>query len=103
MTKQKKNIKKILVKIFDIFFIMILCFLTLLTTMIIKGTGIFGNVSSESMYSIEIITFVVTIACFFVYLFFIIPNSDKELRKMIHSLYDKEDNTEKTDTEEEVR
>jgi hypothetical protein len=71
--------------------------------MIIKGTGIFGNVSSESMYSIEIITFFVTLACFFVYLFFIIPNSNKELRKMIHSLYDNEDDKEKSDTDEEVR
>ncbi len=103
MSKEKKNIKSALVKIFDIFFIMILCFLTLLTTMIIKGTGIFGNVSSESMYSIEIITFAVTLACFFVYLFFIIPNSNKELKKMIHSLYDNDEKTEKDDTKEEVR
>jgi uncharacterized BrkB/YihY/UPF0761 family membrane protein len=103
MSEVKNKKKSLFVKIFDIFFIMILCFLTLLTTMIIKGAGIFGNVVGGNIYSIEIITFSVTVICFFAYLFFIIPNSNKELRKMIHSLYDNEDKTEKVDNEKEVR
>ena len=56
--------------------------------MILRGAVIVGsNPASSIKYSFGIISFLITLIGFIVYLFYIIPNSDKELRNMINELY----------------
>lgn len=84
----KKNKKSnVFLEIFDALFIMVLCFATLLTVMIIKKDEIV-----VTNYSIDVISFVITIMSVILYLCFIVFQSDKGLRVMIQQLYDEDDN-----------
>lgn len=88
MSGKNKSKFDFLIKTFDVMFVMTLCFLTLLTTMILRGSVIVGSNSSSKMtYSFNIIYFLVTFVGLILYLFYIIPRSDKELRGMINELY----------------
>jgi len=88
MIDKKSGKFSFFVKMFDVMFIMILCFLTLFASMILRGAVIVGsNPASSIKYSFGIISFLITLIGFIVYLFYIIPNSDKELRNMINELY----------------
>lgn len=76
--------KSWLIELADSLFIMILCFATLLTAMLLT-TGI-----KEGMdYTIKPISFAVIIISLVIYLAFVLHNSEKELKTMIHILYDK--------------
>lgn len=80
--KESKG-NSILLELFDTLFIMILCFGTLLSAMLMKGEVIGGM-----KYSIDFKSFIITILGLVVYLCFILPQSDKGLRKMIKQLYE---------------
>lgn len=77
----KKN--NILLEAFDALFIMLLCFGTLLSAMLMQGKAISGM-----KYSINFTTLFITLLGLFVYLSFIIFQSDKGLKSMIKQLYD---------------
>jgi len=78
-TKKKTNFW---VELADSMFIMILCFATLLTAMLMSG-----NTGGELSYGINFKTLGVVITSLFVYLTYILFQSDKELKSMIHRLY----------------
>lgn len=82
--KKNKGVKrnKMLMNIFDTLFIMILCFGTLLTAMLMKekSTGVMD-------YSINIKTFALTIGGLLLYMSFIIIQSEKSLKSMINHIY----------------
>lgn len=83
--KQVKNKKNnILLEAFDALFIMILCFATLLSAMILKG-----NSGGGIDYSINFKTLSITAIVLIVYLLFVVKESDKGLRDMISKLFDK--------------
>ncbi|ATW28551.1 hypothetical protein DCMF_23425 [Candidatus Formimonas warabiya] len=73
--------------VFDVLFIMILCFATLLTTMLMQGGVLVGGSASGMRYHFSIASFLMVVAGLIIYLFYIIPHSDKELREMIKHLY----------------
>jgi len=73
--------RNIFFEILDSLFIMILCFGTLLTAMLLKG----GNISLS--YSIHMNTFLIVIFGLTVCLAFILIHSEKGLKKIIEHLY----------------
>ncbi len=79
-TNHKK--KKLLSEIFDSFFIMIICFATLLTAMLLKG-----NVMNEAVYRVDWLTLGILVLSLIIYLSFILHQSDKELRKIMSERY----------------
>ncbi len=84
---KEKNKSKLEVA-FEISFIMILCFATLLTTMLMKGAAVVGSAEAGGMnYTIEFWSFLGTFSLLAVYLIFVISHSKKELKKMIEELY----------------
>lgn len=88
--KEKNNSKFSI--IFDTVFIMILCFATLLTTMIFQGGVIVGGDSKGLSYIIKWPSFIVTIGGLAFYLIYLLKESDKELRNMIEFIYSKKQN-----------
>ncbi len=80
MILNKNN--NLFIAVLDILFIMILCFITLLSAMLMQGEVIGGM-----KYSINITTFAITILGLGIYLCFILPQSDKGLKVMIQQLY----------------
>jgi hypothetical protein len=73
--------RKIFLEILDSLFIMILCFATLLTAMLMKNNSI------RLSYTIHIKTFLVVLFGLIVYLTFVLRNSEKGLKKMIEHLH----------------
>lgn len=81
MNNKKKH--TFLMGIFDVLFIMILCFATLLTTMLMQGGVLVGADGTSGMhYTFDLLSFSLVIAGFAAYMAYIIPRSDKELREM---------------------
>ena len=81
----------LLVEAFDVVFIMLLCFGTLLTTMLMRGKVLVGSGSSGGIdYSFSWITLFLTGAALLAYLVYVLAHSDKELRVMIAQLYQSE-------------
>lgn len=82
----KKNSK--FMEVFDALFILVLCFATLLTTMLTRGAVIVGSGSSGGgLYDFNLISFGATMLGLGAYLLYIIPRSDKQLKKMVDELY----------------
>lgn len=80
-----------LLVIFDVVFIMLLCFATLLSTMLMRGTVIVGSGSTAGLeYTFDITSFLITACTLGVYLVYIIKNSDKELYEIVNNIYDDE-------------
>ena len=82
MDTEKDKKSNLFQEIFDALFIMIICFATLLTAMILKG----GTVG-KSVYIVHITTLAIAILGFGVYLFFILKRSEKELKGIVSELY----------------
>ncbi len=79
-----------LVGVFDVLFILVLCFATLLTTMVLRGQVIVGSGGSEGFeYTFNPLLFIITFSALGLYLFYILPQSNKELRSMINRIYGK--------------
>lgn len=75
--------KKALMGLFDVMFIMVLCFATLLTTMLMQGGILVGTGGSGMHYTFDLLSFSMVVLGFALYLYYIIPCSDKELREMV--------------------
>lgn len=76
---------------FDVLFIMLLCFATLLSTMLMRGAVIVGSGSAGGFeYSFDISTFLITACALGFYLAYIIKKSDAELSAMIENVYSEE-------------
>lgn len=79
-----------LVGVFDVLFILVLCFATLLTTMVLRGQVIVGSGGSEGFeYVFSWPFFILTFSSFGLYLFYILPQSNRELRTMLDRIYGK--------------
>jgi len=89
-----KTGKNRFMEIFDVLFIMLLCFATLLSTMLTRGKVLVGSGSGGGMaYTFSAWTFLLTFLGLGVYLAFVVPQSNRELGEIVESLY----GTEKTD------
>jgi hypothetical protein len=67
---------------FDILFIMILCFATLLSAMLIKG-----NSPLQMEYVLKPATFIITVGSIGTYIWYVSRESEKGLRIMIQKIY----------------
>ncbi|AET67261.1 hypothetical protein Desor_1616 [Desulfosporosinus orientis DSM 765] len=88
--KQKKPVNSPLMEVFDVLFIMLLCFVILLSTMLMRGKVLVGSGSAGGMdYSFNLPIFLVLFLALGIYLFYVFSSSNKELKAMISFLYDK--------------
>ncbi len=71
--------------VFDIMFIMLLCFATLLVTMLLQGGLLVGGDGID--YSFGLMSFFATFGALTLYFFFILRSSKKELKVMIDRIY----------------
>ena len=79
--------KKSFVLIFDVMFLMILCFATLLSTMLLQGGLLVGGDGSGLDYKFNYLTFTITIGGLFFYMAYVLKSSDRELKVMIKERY----------------
>jgi hypothetical protein len=80
-----------LVGAFDVLFIMLLCFATLLATMLGRGKVLVGEGAGEEMgYAFTLPAFLAVLLGLALYLLFVVLRSNRELRRMIGALYDGE-------------
>jgi hypothetical protein len=82
MDAEKNKKSNLFLEIFDALFIMIICFATLLTAMLMKG-----STAGTSFYIVHITTLTVTVLGLAVYLFFVLRRSDKELKNIVSEIY----------------
>lgn len=82
MKQIKSEKSNIFVIVFDTMFIMLLCFATLLTAMLMKGDSMGGL-----NYHINILTFGIMVISLMIYIFVLLTNSEKGLRSMIKTIY----------------
>jgi hypothetical protein len=81
-----------LVEVFDILFIMILCFVTLLATMLMRGKVIVGSGSGGGLtYDFGLASFAFTSIFLAIYLFYIIRHSEAELKSFYAGHYDRKE------------
>jgi hypothetical protein len=94
MKQREKKKEHIIMQIIDVFFVMILCFATLLSTMLMQGKVLVGagDVIGKIQYSFNAITFLTVAAILIFYTVFVYITSDKELKDMIKFLYRAIDN-----------
>lgn len=89
----KKPKKKIIVEAFDVLFILLLCFVTLFSTMIGRGKVLVGSGSSKGIdYSINWALLAATALILILYFIYVLTHSDKELRVMLSKLYELKQN-----------
>jgi hypothetical protein len=80
------NVKNVVIEIADSLFIMVLCFGTLLTAMLLNR-----GASDSLNYGLHFGTFAITLLGFIVCLTFIVRNSERGLKKMIERFYPNHD------------
>ncbi len=73
--------------IFDVMFVMLLCFATLLSTMLLQGGLLVGGEGSGIDYSFNPVTFIITVGGLFMYMIYVLRSSDRELKSMIEERY----------------
>jgi hypothetical protein len=76
-----------LVKVFDILFIMVLCFITLLATMLLRG----HTVNNKDIYTVGVWSAPATVVGFTLYFLYILRHSQRELKLMVEELYREEE------------
>lgn len=79
-TKKKKG--NIFLEIFDAMFIMLLCFGTLLSAMLMQM-----NAAAGMKYNINYITFGIMLICLMIYIFLVLTHSEKGLKHIIKMIY----------------
>ena len=73
---------------FDILFIMVLCFLTLLSTMLMRGKVLVGAGSTQGLdYSFGWLSFLLVFLFLAGYLIYMIIHSERELKEMVNHVY----------------
>ncbi len=81
----------ILVQSFDVCFIMVLCFATLLATMKIHGKVLVGGGGTENLeHGLKPSILLIVGAIFVIYLWYMLRHSERELREIVHHVYGKE-------------
>lgn len=86
--KRKKHVNSPFMEVFDVMFIMLLCFLILLSTMLMRGKVLVGSGSTGGMdYSFSLPIFLMLVLALGIYLFYVFSSSNKELKAMIGHLY----------------
>ncbi|HBW37636.1 hypothetical protein [Desulfosporosinus sp. BICA1-9] len=86
--KEKKPVNSPLMEVFDVMFIMVLCFVILLSTMLMRGKVLVGSGSTGGMdYSFNLPIFLMLVSALGIYLFYVFSSSNKELKAMISYLY----------------
>lgn len=89
LKKRKKHENSLWMEVFDVMFIMLLCFVILLTTMLMRGKVLVGAGSTGGIdYSFNLPIFLMIILALGAYMFYVISRSDKELKAMIQYRYD---------------
>jgi hypothetical protein len=86
VTEKQTNI---FMMVFDTFFILVLCFATLLTAMLMKGDSMGGL-----NYHVNYLTFGIMVIALLIYIFLLLVNSEKGLRNMIETIYVDHENQE---------
>jgi len=87
--KREKYENSLWMEVFDVIFIMLLCFVILLTTMLMRGKVLVGSGSTGGIdYSFNLSIFMLIVVALGTYLFYVISRSDKELKAMIKYSYD---------------
>lgn len=87
--QRKKTKNNLWVEIFDVMFIMVLCFVILLTTMLMRGKVLVGSGSTGGIdYSFNLPIFLMLVLALGIYMFYVVSRSNKELKSMIKYLYD---------------
>jgi hypothetical protein len=84
--RRKPNV---LVQWVDVFFIMALCFITLLSTMLMRGKVLIGNGTGEQHldYSFSPFIFAAVVVLFVLYVWYMRSHSERELKDMINHVY----------------
>lgn len=73
---------------FDVLFIMALCFLTLLTTMLLRGKVIVGDGGPSKLdYTFGIGSCALVALVFAAYFWYMLTHSDRELKEMVDHVY----------------
>ena len=89
--KQKIHENSLWMEVFDVMFIMLLCFIILLTTMLMRGKVLVGSGTTGGIdYSFNFPIFMLIFAALGTYMFYVTSRSDKELKAMITHSYDDE-------------
>ena len=87
---QKRHKNSMWMEVFDVLFIMLLCFVILLTTMLMRGKVLVGSGATGGInYSFNLPIFMVIVVALGTYLYYVISRSSKELKAMIKYSYDK--------------
>lgn len=84
MNKQNKWLTHLKI-VFDVMFIMLLCFSTLLATMLLQGGLLVGGEGIQ--YDFNLVSFLITFVSLAGYVIYILKNSDKELKIIINRMY----------------
>jgi hypothetical protein len=78
----------VFVQWFDVLFIMVLCFLTLMSTMLLRGKVLVGSGSSNGLdYSFSAVTFSIVAVFGVIYLWYLLTHSNRELQDMVDHVY----------------
>lgn len=82
LTEKQKEKKNFWIELMDSMFIMVLCFVTLLTAMLMSGKS-----GGALNYGIDFKTLGIVIVSLAIYLVYVLYQSDRELKAMIQNLY----------------
>jgi hypothetical protein len=84
-----KKETRLMVQIFDILFIMVLCFVTLWATMKLRGKVLVGSGEGQGGldYAFHPWSFGLVVLIFLVYLGFMLRHSERELKEMVEHVY----------------
>ncbi len=86
--KQKMHENSLWMEVFDVMFIMLLCFVILLTTMLMRGKVLVGSGSIGGIeYFFNFPIFIIIFVALGAYMVYVISKSDKELKAMIRYRY----------------
>lgn len=80
---------------FDTLFIMALCFVTLLTTMLLRGKVLVGDGTASGLdYSFGFASCILVVVLFVVYMVYMLVHSERELQDMVNHVYGPKPDTE---------
>lgn len=75
-------------KVFDVLFILILCYVSLLLPILMQGKVLVGGSGEGGLvYSVNPLTILLCVSLFAIYGFFLLKNSEKELKVLINNVY----------------
>ena len=79
---------RLLIQWFDTLFIMALCFVTLLSTILLRGPVLSGEGSETAVdYTFGIGSCALVVAVFSAYLWYMLTRSERELKEMVNHVY----------------